>query len=111
MPLAGKGALFSPGVRVTLTALKWSGTSVTVGSLVAATTVRVIAGGAGVVCAAAEAASAIAPSSTPVVLNRIMTSPLNGWSAHHALSPHLLEWHGGFGPLSAGHRAHTSPDR
>src|SRR3977135_3636341 len=30
-----------------LTALKWSGTSVTVGSLAAATPVRVIAGGAG----------------------------------------------------------------
>src|ERR1700730_9598180 len=58
-----------------LTALKWSGTSVTVGSLVAATTVRVIAGGAGVVCAVTEAGSAIAPSnSSPVVLNCIIAS-------------------------------------
>src|ERR1700694_4735081 len=58
-----------------LTALKWSGTSVTVGSLVAATTVRVIAGGAGVVCAVPEAGSAIAPSnSSPVVLNRMIAS-------------------------------------
>jgi hypothetical protein len=55
--------------------LKWSGTSVTVGSLVAATTVRVIAGGAGVVCAAPEEESAIAPSnSSPVVLNCMIAS-------------------------------------
>src|SRR5665811_626190 len=58
-----------------LTALKWSGTSVTVGSLVAATTVRVIAGGAGVVCAVPAAGSAIAPSnSSPVVLNCMIAS-------------------------------------
>src|SRR5258706_11281651 len=58
-----------------LTALKWSGTSVTVGSLVAAITVRVIAGGAAVVCAAAESRSAIAPSnSSPVVLNCMIAS-------------------------------------
>src|SRR6202051_5403243 len=75
MPLAANAPLFSPGVRVTLTALKWSGSSVTVGSLVAATTVRVIAGGAGVVCAVPEAPSAIAPSnSSPVVLNRMIAS-------------------------------------
>src|ERR1700737_1786891 len=58
-----------------LTALKWSGTSVTVGSLAAATTVRVIAGGAGVVCAIPKAGSAIAPSkSSPVVLNCMIAS-------------------------------------
>src|SRR5207248_2870040 len=58
-----------------LTALKWSGASVTVGSLVAATTVRVIGGGAGVVCAVPEAGSAIAPSnSSPVVLNCMIAS-------------------------------------
>src|SRR5258705_8575307 len=58
-----------------LTALKWSGTSVTVGSLVAAITVRVIAGGAAVVCAAPEAGSAITPSnSSPVVLNCMIAS-------------------------------------
>src|SRR5713226_10068239 len=74
MQLAAK-ALLSPGIRVTLTALKWSGTSVTVGSLVAATTVRVIAGGAGVVCAALEVGSAIAPSNnSPVVLNCMVAS-------------------------------------
>src|SRR5438045_6954516 len=60
-----------------LTALKWSGTSVTVGSLAAATTVRVIAGGAGLVCAVAVAGSAIAPSnSSPVVLNCIIASQI-----------------------------------
>src|SRR6266550_7212392 len=58
-----------------LTALKWTGTSVTVGNLVAATTVRVIAGAAGVVCAVPEAGSAIAPSSnSPVVLNCMTAS-------------------------------------
>src|SRR6266404_2498853 len=58
-----------------LTALKWSGTSMTVGSLVAATTVRVIAGGAGAVCAAPEAGSAVAPSSSSsVVLNCMIAS-------------------------------------
>src|SRR6476619_5432454 len=58
-----------------LTALKWSGTSVTVGNLVAAITVRAIAGGAAVVCAAPEAGSAIAPSnSSPVVLNCMIAS-------------------------------------
>src|SRR5205809_5553173 len=75
MPLAAETSLFSYGWRVMLTALKWSGTSVTVGSLVAATTVRVIAGGAGVVCAVPEAGSAIAPSnSSPVVLNCMIAS-------------------------------------
>src|SRR5216684_4038580 len=58
-----------------LTALKCSGMSVTVGSLVAATTVRVIAGAAGMVCAVPEAGSAIAPSNnSPVVLNCTIAS-------------------------------------
>src|SRR6266702_7548603 len=58
-----------------LTALKWSGTSVTVGSLVVAITVRVIADGAGVVCAVPEAGSAITPTnSSPVVLNCMIAS-------------------------------------
>src|ERR1700716_1399884 len=58
-----------------LTALKWSGTSVTVGSLAAAITVRAIAGGAGVVCAAPELGSAIVPSNnSPVVLNCMIAS-------------------------------------
>src|SRR6202045_4489409 len=75
MPLAAETSLFSSGWKVTLTALKWSGTSVTVGSLVAATTVRVIAGGAGVVCAVTGAGSAIAPSnSSPIVLNCMIAS-------------------------------------
>src|ERR1700731_3781143 len=58
-----------------LTALKWSGTSVTVGSLVAAITVRVIAAGAGVVCAVPAAGRAIAPSnSSLIVLNCMIAS-------------------------------------
>jgi hypothetical protein len=58
---------------VTATALKWSGTSVTVGNLVAAITVRVIADGAGGVCALAETASVSRPtSSIPFIGNRIM---------------------------------------
>jgi hypothetical protein len=60
---------------VTLTALKWTGTSVTVASLVAAITVRAIAGGVAVVCAVPEAGSAIAPSkNSPVVLNCMIAS-------------------------------------
>src|ERR1700722_19396344 len=75
MPLAAATLLLSPGGKVTLTALKYSGTSVTVGSLVAATNARVIAGGAGAFCATTGAASAIVPSSSiPVVLNRMMAS-------------------------------------
>jgi hypothetical protein len=62
--------------------------------LVAAITVQVIAGGAGV-CAAAEAPSAIAPSesdndSIPVVLNSMMTSQLNGLLKHHTRFLRLL---------------------
>src|SRR3981081_2360064 len=70
-----------------LTALKWSGTSVTVGSLVAAITVRVIAGVAGVVCAAPGAGSAIAPSNNnPVVLNCMIASQVHrGIGAPYAL--------------------------
>jgi hypothetical protein len=79
MPLADKAALFSPDARVIPTALKWSGTSVTVGNLVAATTVRVIADGACAVCAVAEAASATAPSSSiAVLLNHMIASSLSG---------------------------------
>jgi hypothetical protein len=75
MPLPAATPLLSPGGRVTLTALKWSGISVTPGSFVEAITVRVVAGGAGVVCAEAVAARAIPPSTiTPVVLYRMMVS-------------------------------------
>src|ERR1700728_1687258 len=75
MPLAPETLLASPGCRVTLKALKWSGTSVTVDNLAVATAVRVIAGGAGVVCPAAGAASVIAPSSSnPVVQCGMMAS-------------------------------------
>jgi hypothetical protein len=47
MLVSGETLLFSPRGMVTAIALKWSGTSVTVGNLVAAITVRVIADGAG----------------------------------------------------------------
>ena len=43
MLVPGETLLFSPRGMVTATALKWSGPSVTVGNLVAAITVRVIA--------------------------------------------------------------------
>src|SRR5271169_7107232 len=87
MPLAARARLFSPGGSVTLTALKWSGASVALGSLVAATTVRAIAGGAGGVCAAADTASITAPSSAiPVVLNRMIASPFNRHFAFGRLS-------------------------
>src|SRR5712671_506870 len=104
MPLAAKAPLFSPGIRVTLTALKWSGTSVTVGNLVAATTVRVIAGGAGVVCAVPEAGSAIAPSnSSPVVLNCMIASQVQQIGAQNAL-PAPLGMAGRFELLLDGNR-------
>src|SRR6266446_61912 len=75
-----------------LTALKCSGTSVTVGSLAAATTLRVIAGAAGVVCAAPEAGSAIAPSNnSPVVLNCMIASQVQRIPEHHTLSWRLLK--------------------
>src|SRR4029077_20606169 len=104
MPLAAKAPLFSPGIRVTLTALKWSGTSVTVGNLAAATTVRVIAGGAGVVCAVPEAGSAIAPiNSSPVVLNCMIASQVQQIGAQYAL-PALLGMAGRFDLLLDGNR-------
>src|SRR6266568_1040209 len=75
MPAAPKKLVAAPGGMVTLTALKWSGTATTVGSLVAATRVRVIAGEAGVVCAAAGPARAAVPRSTiPIALKYIITS-------------------------------------
>lgn len=64
---------------VTLIALKCSGAATTVGSLVAATTVRVIAGGAGVVCAAAGAARDAALSNTaPKILTCMIISCHSG---------------------------------
>src|SRR5436190_15999712 len=75
-----------------LTALKWGCTSVTVGSLVAAITVRVIAEGAGVVCAAAELVSTTALSSSiPVILNRMIASQFKGYLDHRTRSAPRLE--------------------
>src|SRR5215471_6220459 len=93
MPSAADTLLFSPGCRVTLSALKWSGAPVKFGSLVAATIVRVIADGAGVVCATAWAGSAIALSSIiPIVLNCMPASQFKGSPNYHTLSDRLLEW-------------------
>src|SRR5829696_3307015 len=88
---AAEMPLFSPGGRVTVTALKYSGTSDTVGSLVAATTVRRTAAGACGACAAADAASPITPShSIAIVLNRMMASQFQRIHHRRSLSP--LEW-------------------
>src|SRR5215471_18130052 len=93
MPSAADTLLFSPGSRVTLTALKWSGAAVRFGSLVAATTVRVIADWAGVVCATQGAGSTIAPSNIiPIVLNCMPASQFKGSPNYHTLSERLLEW-------------------
>jgi hypothetical protein len=74
--MAPETLLVSFGGSVTLTALKCSGASVTVGSLVAAITVRVIAAGCGVGCAATEFANATAQGkSIPAVLSSMIASP------------------------------------
>src|ERR1700687_3337348 len=104
MPLAAETPLCSSGWRLTSTAWKWSGTSVTVGSLVAATTVRVIAGGAGVVCAVPEAGSAIAPSnSSPVVLNCMIASQVQRIIGAPYALPAALGMAGRFELLSPTH--------
>ena len=60
-------------------ALKWSGVSTTLGSLVAATIVRVIAGAVGVVWADADSARAITVNSAvPNVIIRTVTSLVRG---------------------------------
>src|SRR5712675_1326903 len=105
MLLAAETLLFSPDGRVTLTALKWSGTSVTVDSLVAAITVRAIAGGAGVVCAVPETGSAIAPSNnSPVVLNCMIASQVQRIIRAPYALPAALGMAGRFGPLLDGNR-------
>src|SRR6202790_3928488 len=110
MPVAAETSVFSYGWRVTLTALKWSGTSVTVGSLVAATTVRVIAGGAGVVCAVPGAGSAIAPSNnSPVVLNCMIASQVQRIIGEPYALPAPPGMAGGLAPR--GHRTHSRRNR
>src|ERR1700730_12005043 len=92
-----------------LTALKWSGTSVTVGRLVAATTVRVIAGGAGVVCAVPEAGSAIAASnSSPGVLNCMIASQVQRIIGAPYAVPALLGMAGRFDLLLDGREQRPS---
>src|SRR5437660_8573362 len=79
MPLAADRLLFPPGWRVTRMALKWSGVSTTLGSLVTATIVRVIAGAVGVVWADADSARAITVNSAvPNVIIRTVTSLVRG---------------------------------
>src|SRR4029077_5253075 len=79
MPLAADRLLFPPGWRVTRMALKWSGVSTTLGILVAATIVRVIAGAVGVVWADADSARAITVNSAvPNVIIRTVTSLVRG---------------------------------
>src|SRR5260370_42551921 len=112
MPWAAETLLLSAGWRVMVTALKWSGTSVTVGSLVAVTTVRVIAGGAGVVCAAPEAGSAIAPSNnSPVVLNCMIASQVQRMIGAAYALPTLLGMAGRCGLPLAGSRKQKASGR
>jgi hypothetical protein len=67
--------LLAPDGMVTLTTLKWTGVSPTVGSLVEATTVRAVAGAAGGVCPAALAASAAAQiMNLEIVVDRMWLS-------------------------------------
>src|SRR5713226_10174147 len=94
-----------------LTALKWSGTSVTVGSLAAATTVRAIAGGAGAVCAAPELGSAIVPSNnSPVVLNCMIASQVQRMLGAPYAFPTPLGMAGPFERLLDGNREQRSSE-
>src|SRR6267154_4221904 len=111
MPVAAEMLLFSSGWRVMLTASKWSGTSVTVGSLAAATTVRVIAGGVGVVCAAPELGSAIAASNnSPVVLNCMIASQVQRMIGAPYALPTPLGIAGPFELLLDGNREQRSSE-
>ena len=94
-----------------LTALKWSGTSVTVGSLVAATNVRVIVVGVGVVCAAPEVGSAIALSNnSPVILNCMIASQVQRIIGAPYALPTPLGMTGRFELLLAGSREQRSSE-
>src|SRR5271154_2855712 len=94
MPLAAKALLDAAGARVTPTTLKYRGTSVTVGNLVATITVRVIAGRAGVVCAATEAARADATANaSALVVKRMVTSLVQGGS-RRTLGADRASWNG-----------------
>src|SRR4051794_32668755 len=71
MPVAPVKLLACPGGSVTRNTLKLSGTSTTVGSWVAAITVRTIVGEAGAVCATAAAAREAAPRSTEAMAETV----------------------------------------
>ena len=88
MPLLEETLLLAPEGMVTLTALKWTGVSPSVGNLVEATTVRVAAGAGGGVWPAAEAASAAAHTrKLPIVVARMWLSLNKFISIDQALSP------------------------
>jgi hypothetical protein len=73
--LVDETLLLAPEGMVTLTALKWTGASPTVGNLVEATTVRAVAAAAGGVCPAAGVASAAAQTKKlAIVVDRIWLS-------------------------------------
>src|SRR5438552_4680785 len=77
MPLVEETLLLAPEGMVTLTALKWTGVSPTVGNLVEATTVRAVAGAAGGVCPRAGAASAATQTKKPPMVVGCMWLSLN----------------------------------
>src|SRR5438105_10369981 len=75
MPSLEETLLLAPEGRVTLTALKWTGVSPSIGNLVEATTVRVVAGaGAGVWPAAEAASAAVHTRKHPIVVARMWLS-------------------------------------
>src|SRR5438105_12279744 len=88
MLLLEETPLHAPDGMVTLTALKWTGVSPSVGNLVEATTVRVAAGAGGGIWPAAEAASAAAHTrKLPIVVARMWFSSNKFISIDQALSP------------------------
>src|SRR5256885_17087485 len=77
MPFAADSVLVSRGGRLSRNARKYSGVSTTLGNFVAATTVRVTAGGACAGWATADPAKTPATNSMmPVPGNRMMISPI-----------------------------------
>jgi len=75
IPLFEETLLLAAEGMVTLTALKWTGVSPTIGNLVEATTVRAGAGAAGAVSPAAWVASAAAQNTKlPIVMDRMSLS-------------------------------------
>src|SRR5260370_14627431 len=86
MPVAPVKLLACPGGSVTRNALKLSGTSTTVGSLVAAITVRTIVGEAGAVCATAAAAREAAPRSTEAMAETVRACIIASSDTGHGMA-------------------------